>query len=391
MDRRKELLTPIDTLLAAHCEWQETDNPEISPELVARIEDAIAVWSGGDMPGDLLSLYSKMQALNEAWTDAVMRADDPEHIQTAKAVMFWKALDVVRGIREKAEEEDTAEFRPLESVAMLTAQKVPDQQICWIYRAAWPEGAKTGPGLWDQRKNRPLLQLLEKERVTPGSVIGPDFVPWYVAQRKVDAVRRKAAADRAEAVRQDRIAKLTKPCPETLAELVGQGVSLSQIARMKKTTKAAIRKQCVAEGLPIPPEQYDAPRSDFAPEPNEAQERIDKAARPPLAKTPSEIVPAKEQAASAIADGGDEFGGDGDDFDEDQGRQDIEGETDEPISNEERLVAAWMNTGATAAGDIAKAIKNGGGPELRAGDVKAIMGRLKGDAERLQAALGESE
>ncbi|MGO9108521.1 MAG: hypothetical protein ACLP9L_04745, partial [Thermoguttaceae bacterium] len=82
---------------------------------------------------------------------------------------------------------------------------------------------------------------------------------------------------------------------------------------------------------------------------------------------------------------------DGDDFDEDQGRQDIEGETDEPISNEERLVAAWMNTGATAAGDIAKAIKNGGGPELRAGDVKAIMGRLKGDAERLQAALGESE
>ncbi len=70
--------------------------------------------------------------------------------------------------------------------------------------------------------------------------------------------------------------------------------------------------------------------------------------------------------------------------------ENIESDAEEPVTSEERLVAAWMNTGATAAGDIAKAIKGDGGPELRAGQVKAIMGRLKGDPERLQAALGEA-
>ena len=58
MDRREELLAPLDNLLAAHAAWQETDNPEISPELMQRIEDAITVFSGGDMPGDLLHVYS---------------------------------------------------------------------------------------------------------------------------------------------------------------------------------------------------------------------------------------------------------------------------------------------------------------------------------------------
>jgi hypothetical protein len=383
MDRREELLTSIETLLAAHREWQETDNPEISAALIERIEDAITVWSGGDMPGDLLDLYSKMQGLNEAWTEAVMQADDAEHVQTARAGSFWKALDVVLGMREKAEEEDTAEFRPLESVAMLTAQKVPDQQICWIYRARWPEGAKTGPGLWDQRKQRPLLNLLEKERQAPGSVIPADFVPFHVAERKQAQVLRREAADRAAAARQDRVAKLAKPCPETLAELVGQGVSLSQIARMKKSTKAAIRKQCLAEGLPVPSEEYEAARSDYDPEMSEAQRRIDQAERPMPAKArAAKAAPAA--ASEAKAEPGDEFGGDGDEF---AAGGDIETAVDDPLSPEEVLVARWMDTGATAAGEIAKAIKAEGGPELRTGDVKAIMGRLKGDPERLASAL----
>ena len=381
MDRHEELLTSVETLLAAHAAWQETDNPEISAELVQRIEDAITVFSGGDMPGDLLEMYAKMQSLNEAWTAAVMDAEDPEHIQVNRAAKFWKALDCVRQLCARREDDELAEFRPLESVAMLTHQKVSDQQICWIYRGQWADGAKSGPGLWDWARKRPLLHLLEKERREPGSVIGADFEPFSMAQKKQEAAKRRAAADRAAAARQARIAKIAKPCPETLEELVMQGVSLTQIARMKRTTKADIRKQCEAAGLPEPDEEYEALKSDFSPELNDAQIRRDEAQRPmPAAR--SETPSAETEAVSAD----DDFGGPAD---VDLGELLVEGEKIEPLSDAERLVAAYMDGGATAAGEIARAIKSDGGPELRAGDVKGIMGRLKGDPERFQAALAQ--
>jgi hypothetical protein len=370
MDRRDELLIPIDALLAVHQEWQTSDNPELSRELMGAIEDALAVWSGGDMPGDLLDMYSRMQGLAEAWTETVMRADDPDHIRMDQAKTFWTALDGIRQLRQKSAERDIRDYRPLESVAVLTKQNVSDEQICRIYRAEWQEGAKTGPGLWDWRRNRPMLEELEKERANPGSVIPTDFVPWHVARKAREAKHRQAAAERAKQARLDRIAKMHQPCPETLKELINQGVDIEQIARMKKTTPSEIRKQCVAEGLPMPKEP-EALRSDYDPKPNEAQERIEQAQANRHAQTKEQPVP----EPSGFEDADDDWDGIPADIEEDA----------EPISDNERLVAKWMDTGGKPK-EIAAAIESEGGPKLTAREVSAIMGRLKGDEARMKAA-----
>ena len=375
MDRREELLSPIDALLAVHDEWQKTDNPELSRDLTQSIEDAILVFSGGDMPGDLLPLYTRMKAIDETWTEVIMRADDPDHILSHQAGSFWKALDSVRQLRQQAESEETEEIRPLESVAVLTKQGVGDEQICRIYKAAWPEGAKSGPGLWDWRKNRPNLAALEQERQKPGSIIGADFVPWFAAQKKQQAEDRRKASDRAAAIRQERIAKMHKPCPEPLSQLIEEGVDIDQIARMKKTTKQAIRDQCVKEKLPMPKEP-ESITSEFDPKPNEAQRRIEQANRQQPAK--AETI----ESAETIVDD-EEWDG----SPTTSPAEDV-GEPNDPITARERLVAKWMDTGGKPR-EIVKAIQDDGGPEITIKEVSAIVGRLKGDPDRMKLAMAE--
>ena len=227
------------------------------------------------------------------------------------------------------------------------------------------------------------MHLLEKERNQPGSVIGADFEPFFVGEPPqggcgAQSGSRTGGGGAARADRQDP-AKLDAPAAESLSELVAQGVSLAQIARMKKTSKDAIRRQCQAEGLSQPADDYDAPQSDFAPDRNEAQQRRDEAGDRVRDKRQASLAEkADGNATSAIAEVGDDFGGAIDGMEEEPQRRSAKWSEPSP--------AGWTAS-ATSPATSPAGIKAEGGPDLRAGDVKRVMGQLKGDPQRFAAAL----
>lgn len=69
----------------------------------------------------------------------------------------------------------------------------------------------------------------------------------------------------------------TGPDETPLEDLIAEGVSGQQIARMKKTTVAEIERQCREQGLPVPARQYSAAievSRDLPDDVREARERI---------------------------------------------------------------------------------------------------------------------
>jgi hypothetical protein len=307
------LLASVDNLLAAERDRRSTDEESLPPQFVAAVQDAIELWEG-NVPGELKKLAETMGDVDREWAGFLVTPRGPEGLNLDHR--FWRTLtklareyqtataaDASTEVDDPEPEPDPQPYR--ESVATLVQQNVPRAQICKMFRARWEPGAKDGPGLWDNLRNTPMFTRLEEERANPGSIIGPDFIPYNVSETERRQREQQAKEDKVLAIQEARRQReadekqRTAPPPQSLADLVAQRISSTQIARMMHTTPQDVERQCREAGLPIPQRTYAPPTRQQAlgRELTDAEKRIQEAQVSAFQRSRPEAVALPERPA----------------------------------------------------------------------------------------------
>lgn len=240
-ERKHHMLLVLDNLFTAQKEWVETDTPYITEDFETAVENAISVFETGDIPADMRPATERMDELDRQWEDYKSEAETKNDPLFTPNDAFWKIIDQLRRLREDARPKPKV---AIESVEELTKQGVSDRQICVIYG-------------WTDSQGRPELWRLQEERKEPGKHTGEGFVHPLERKRIEDE---KHQQEIVEQIRQKRIRKTqrkTTPPPESLGQLVSEGISAKQIATILGCSIDEVYEKCKAAGLELPTENYD--------------------------------------------------------------------------------------------------------------------------------------
>jgi hypothetical protein len=234
-DREDVLLTACQAILDGLDAWeqaeQESESPNPQPfsdDLVIAIDDAILQFTSGDLPHNCRGLAAVVDTLDAAWQEFAQVASRRNPVPGPR---FWQAIGSLRSEFEfKAP--PVTDFT-VEPVGELVAQKVSYNQIALIY-------SHNGQGPF-MRAGQPAVELVKREIANPGSIIGPDFVHPRTAFERQQADRyTNWVAQRAEGLRARAAAEAAAGTTagatagrETIAELIAQGLSDHQIAKIK--------------------------------------------------------------------------------------------------------------------------------------------------------------
>lgn len=151
----------------------------------------------------------------------------------------------------------------LESIQELLEQNVSHRQICRIY------GFTLSNGIED-------LDRLAEEIAEPGRHTGNGWMAPSMAARRQKVDEALSQAEQRKRHRQRLAADQTSATPAELAQLVGEGVSAKQIARMMGVSVNEVIQLCDEQGIPHPDLDYasaHASRGAFEPELLEAAAR----------------------------------------------------------------------------------------------------------------------
>lgn len=303
--RQDHLFLLLENLLAEHTAWAESEDSELHPSdgFYKAVEETIEIFGDGDIPGKLREVERSIRDLATEWAEFIDRVDqtnDPKALPNSK---FWKLVDTIRVQREVAA--PSKRFR-LETIAELVAQKVPNAQICKIYG-------------WVDAGGRPEVWKLQEEISTPGTHVGPDFVPPHERKRLAQEARQKEIIRTIQARIDRRVKTANEPAHEPIETLARQGVFVRQIAKMKKMTVPEVLSELKGLGIEPPPmdaadslaraSQIEHPEGELG----DARRRVDEATRRPLRRpepvretVPEQEFAEQESPADAL---GDEFAG----------------------------------------------------------------------------------
>lgn len=248
-ERRRELLEAVDRLTEAHQGWISSDAAYITDIFEATVDDVLNVFEIGLVPHDCRELARLAAALAAEWDRWQAQVAGTGMVGVLPQNAFWAALEAVEDASREARPQSV---RPLESVAELDRQKVPHWQIARIYG-------------WLDARGNPDTRKVEAELAKPGTHVAADFVPPHQRRREEEAARKESALRRLRESGRRKVEILKEPCPEPLEELVAQGVSLEQIARMTKRTTTWVLTECRRRGLPDP-KSLDRPHAMRAPQ-----------------------------------------------------------------------------------------------------------------------------
>lgn len=267
MDSRTDhLFLVLDNLLQENTEWADGPENTLSAEsgLWQAIEETIELFGSGDIPGPLRGIEKTISSLRTHWEEYQQKLDENFDPNLLPTNAFWKILEMLGKQKEQATPKPK---QVLESVKTLTEQKVSPAQIARIY--GWVD-ARGAPETWK----------VQEEISNPGTHVNADYMPPREKQRLEEEARQEDVVRKLR----DRIARkqalASQVAAETLEQLVGQGISLKQIATMKRLTVAEVMGEIKRLGLEMPPLDYSESRAAparYDREPSEAQERIRKA------------------------------------------------------------------------------------------------------------------
>jgi len=235
---RREVLTGLISIaIAEHDQWAaDPDHVYITARVDEAMSELIGVFEEGSIPGDCRELAKTVEAFGSEWVDWQAEVDRRGSAVIPPPESTWKAweavVDCYRGVVDPPR-------RPLESVATLRAQVVPDWQICEIYG-------------WKDSRGNPETRKVEEELASPGKHTTGCVDP-VTRKRQEAAERQKALAERVKRLRLQKVARMSSEAPESLAELIQQGVPLHQIAEMLRMSEEQILAECEAQKLPAPP------------------------------------------------------------------------------------------------------------------------------------------
>ena len=161
---------------------------------------------------------------------------------------FWAFVNKLRLARKDTIKTRT---RRLESVKELKSLSTPvgDEQICKMY--GWID-AEGQPEYWK------IAEEIEKPGKWSYDLYPDRWMPPHEKARAAEIQRQFEAAERQRLDRQARIEAATRVAKETYQELSAQpGITLTQIARMKRVTIDEAAEEIQKIGLPLPPLRMD--------------------------------------------------------------------------------------------------------------------------------------
>jgi hypothetical protein len=378
-ERAEQLFLVVEAAVQARLEWGDSDTPYITEKLELAVDDLVESFATGMIPGGCRALAATVGEMAAVWRDWRARADASGLATAMPGNGFWRLFDMVGQMVADAQ---PAEPKPLEPIAVLRDQKVSDAQIARIY------------GFVD-RRGSPMPWKVQEELNEPGRHTGPGtgWVAPIHRKRAEEATRRAEAVERARAAGDRKIQRASAPPPESLAELIGQGVGLAQLCKILRKTRGEVAALCEAQGLPIPPEQENL--ANFVPptQPEHVTEqaqryartaeagRAARTARPRTREIHLEHAPAEpDPDPSGDQAGGEAEGGDG------------EGEGEEPESTlrsgltvEQQIVE--LHCGGLSPAQIVKDLRGEpGAPSIQ--KVTAVVKRYSQDPEAFALPAG---
>jgi len=235
-DERLDLLfSAIEEVKAQHAEWVQSDRPYITRGLDEAMGNLATLFAEGGIPAECRELEQLVRTLANEWkawqADADIRG--ATHLPDDSV---WRAWELVEQSHDKA----TAPPIPrIESVKTLRDQGVSDNQICLIYG-------------WQDARGRYEAWKIDEELAHPGKHT-TDWVDPVTKHRREVAEQQRQLAESIRQKRAEKVERLNAVAPESLEELVQQGVFLEQICDMKRLTEAEVVEQCQAAGLALPP------------------------------------------------------------------------------------------------------------------------------------------
>jgi hypothetical protein len=228
--RTERLHAAVKEFAAVHDKWSDAQTrPNPDESYADAIEGMFQVFDQGEIPADCRQLAAKVATLQMRWEEYVDQREAGERVYPANE--FWEAREKL--IQAFSNPVQRPVFKPLESIALLRHQQVPDRLIAKIYGLIGENG-------------EPQSHLVQQEIDQPGSVIGPDtgwvdsrVREWEAQQRESDKYadglveKHQAAKAAAEPVK----------CPESITDLFEQKVGVKQAAKMLKMFEADVEKE----------------------------------------------------------------------------------------------------------------------------------------------------
>lgn len=233
-DATKALFDAVDQMAKIKDRWENSDIDEITEGFRDGVLDLADAFEQNDIPRECRELAIAVFAWLDQWA-AFERDLTSEPIPTAK---FWRHYNEMIRLREAG----PRRFRRLEPVALLVnVQKVSVNQVAKIYGWFLPNGSP------DEAK-------VYEELTTPGTHVGPDFVPpeereWEQQSKRDVTARRERIRKYIETTRDEE-----REAPESLEELIRQRVPAKQTAKMKHTSIDAVLAKAKELGIVLPDE-----------------------------------------------------------------------------------------------------------------------------------------
>ena len=255
--RREFLLSLIHAAISEHDRWaSDPDHVYVTAGVDGAMIDLIDGFSEGSVPSDCRQLQQLVAAFGDHWHAWQAESDRRGSSTVPPSDSCWKSWEalvaIYRGVTEPVR-------RPIESVATLRSQQVPDRQICEIYG-------------WMDARGCPEVWRVEEEMATPGKHT-TGWVDPVTRHRQEAAERQRTLTERVQQLRERKVARMSATPPESLADLIHQQVPVHQIAEMLRISQAEVISLCDAQNLPRPPGdvsiqstrgQYDAELSEPA-------------------------------------------------------------------------------------------------------------------------------
>lgn len=250
--RRETLLGLVSAAIAEHDRWaSRSDLSYVTAGVDEAMSDLVDGFAEGTIPGDCREMGELVAVFGREWHAWQAEVDRRGSATIPPGESAWKAWEQVavcyQGVVEPPRQ-------PLESIKTLREQKVADRQICEIYG-------------WMDARGCPEAWKVEEELAEPGKHTA-NWVDPVTQRRREAAERQRGLAERVKRLRERKVAAMGAVCPESLEDLVRQGIALVQVAEMLRLTEEQVLAQCEAQNLPRPPlgPSLHAKRGAFEPD-----------------------------------------------------------------------------------------------------------------------------
>lgn len=222
---------------APNVRWRGGTVQQISDALAQAIDQVCYLCGASDVEEaakELILEIDRFQEQVHAWREAIELA--PESVHPGGTTEMWAALNVLERFMEPRRR------RLPEPIRDLMDAKVSDEQICKIYGFVKDDGSADAV-------------MLAEEKAKPGTHYNPEtWVPRRELSRQQEiatAWRRRSPIEHIPIGNAPVVEKVRQPAPETLDELIAQGVDAEQIAKMKHLDVEQVEAYAIKRGLPL--------------------------------------------------------------------------------------------------------------------------------------------